>query len=228
MTLAADTAYSQAAGLDIDEIMKGCQKAYEDLKSPDLNTNIAYQYAVARRILENQGKCIEVLATYEPSMTMVAEWWKQLFGESEGKEGKGIYPASVTFSTDLHSMGQFIQEGSKYLYETVLTVEKPMLDMTFPKDEENLDNMNYLAGKNVDWINKMACEGTVAAHVETGNVPNILVSLEDNTPFSYGYMIYFFFRACAATVLLLDVNPFNQPGVEVYKKNMFKLLGKPQ
>ena len=217
-----------AAGLDIDEIMKGCQKAYEDLKSPDLNTNIAYQYAVARRILENQGKCIEVLATYEPSMTMVAEWWKQLFGESEGKEGKGIYPASVTFSTDLHSMGQFIQEGSKYLYETVLTVEKPMLDMTFPKDEENLDNMNYLAGKNVDWINKMACEGTVAAHVETGNVPNILVSLEDNTPFSYGYMIYFFFRACAATVLLLDVNPFNQPGVEVYKKNMFKLLGKPQ
>jgi glucose-6-phosphate isomerase len=217
-----------ASGVDIDELMKGCQAAYEDFKSPSLKTNIAYQYAVVRKMLEAQGKSVELLVTYEPSMTMIAEWWKQLFGESEGKEGKGLFPASVTFTTDLHSMGQFIQEGSKYLYETVLTVEKPMLDMTFPADEENLDNMNYLAGKNVDWINKMACEGTVAAHVETGNVPNILVSLEDNTPFSYGYMIYFFFRACAATVLLLDVNPFNQPGVEVYKKNMFKLLGKPQ
>ena len=184
------------------------------------------RYAVARRILENQNKDVEVFVTYEPSMTMVAEWWKQLFGESEGKEEKGIFPASVTFTTDLHSMGQFIQEGRKNLFETVLTVEKPMIDMTFPEDEENLDNMNYLAGRNLDWVNKMACEGTIAAHVDTGNVPNIIISLEDNTPFTYGYMIYFFFRACAASVLLLDVNPFNQPGVEVYKKNMFKLLGK--
>ena len=215
-----------AAGIDIDELMQGCQKAYEDLKDPDLNKNIAYQYAVARRILEKQGKCNELLVTYEPSMTMIAEWWKQLFGESEGKEGKGIYPASVTFTTDLHSMGQFIQEGTKINFETILTVEKPMEDIIFPSDEENLDNMNYLAGKSVDWVNKMACQGTVAAHVDTGNVPNILISLEDNSAASYGYMIYFFFRACAMTVLMLDVNPFNQPGVEVYKKNMFKLLGK--
>ena len=214
-----------AAGLDIEELMKGCQKAYDDFRTADLTKNIAYQYAVARRILD-KDKNIEVLVTYEPSMTMIAEWWKQLFGESEGKEGKGVFPSSVTFTTDLHSMGQFIQEGSKDLFETVLTVEKPMLDMTFPSDAENLDNMNYLAGKNLDWVNKMACEGTIAAHVETGNVPNIIITLEDNSPFTYGYMIYFFFRACAASVLLLDVNPFNQPGVEVYKKNMFKLLGK--
>ena len=214
------------SGADIDEIMKGCQKAYEDFKDPSLDTNIAYQYAVIRRILEAQGKSTEILVTYEPQMTMIAEWWKQLFGESEGKEGKGIYPASVTFTTDLHSMGQFIQEGKKLFYETVLTVEKPQADMIFPADKDNLDNMNYLAGKNLDWINKMACRGTVDAHVDTGKVPNVLISLEDNSAFTYGYMIYFFFRACAMTVLLLDVNPFNQPGVEVYKKNMFKLLGK--
>ena len=215
-----------AAGIDIDELMKGCQKAYEDFKNPDLDTNMAYQDAVIRRILEKQGKSNEILVTYEPSMTMIAEWWKQLFGESEGKEGKGIYPASVTFTTDLHSMGQFIQEGKKTFYETVVTLEEPMLDMNFPADEANLDHMNYLAGKNLDWINKMACRGTVDAHVDTGNVPNVLISLKDNSAFSYGYMIYFFFRACAMTVLMLDVNPFNQPGVEVYKKNMFKLLGK--
>ncbi len=216
-----------ASGLDIDELFRGCQKAYEDFKDPDLNKNIAYQYAVSRRILENQNKCVELFVTYEPSMTMIAEWWKQLFGESEGKEGKGLFPASVTFSTDLHSMGQFIQEGTKLLFETVLTVEKPMHDITFPADKENLDNMNYLAGKSVDWVNKMACQGTIVAHVETGNVPNIVLTLEDTSEFTYGYMIYFFFRACAMTVLLLDVNPFNQPGVEVYKKNMFRLLGKP-
>ncbi|MBE6125393.1 MAG: glucose-6-phosphate isomerase [Erysipelotrichaceae bacterium] len=215
-----------AAGINIDELMKGCQKAYEDFRNPDLDSNIAYQYAVIRRILEKQGKSNEILVTYEPSMTMIAEWWKQLFGESEGKEGKGIYPASVTFTTDLHSMGQFIQEGKKTFYETVVTLDEPMLDMNFPADDANLDHMNYLAGKNLDWINKMACRGTVDAHVDTGNVPNVLISLKDNSAFSYGYMIYFFFRACAMTVLMLDVNPFNQPGVEVYKKNMFKLLGK--
>lgn len=216
-----------AAGLDIEELFKGCQKAYEDFRTPDLSKNIAYQYAVARRILENQGKGIELFVSYEPSMTMIAEWWKQLFGESEGKEGKGLYPASVTFTTDLHSMGQFIQEGTKSLFETVLTLENPMHDIIFPENKENLDNMNYLAGKNIDWVNKMACQGTVEAHVETGNVPNILISMKDNSEFSYGYMIYFFFRACAMSVLMLDVNPFNQPGVEVYKKNMFRLLGKP-
>ena len=216
------------SGVDIDEIMKGTQQAYEDLKSPNLKTNIAYQYAVIRRMLQGQGKNVELFVTYEPSMTMIAEWWKQLFGESEGKEGKGILPGSVTFTTDLHSMGQFIQEGNKVLFETILTTEKPMVDLIFPHDELNLDNMNYLEGKSVDWINKMACQGTVQAHVETGNVPNILLSLPDVSAFSYGYMIYFFFRACAMSVLLLDVNPFNQPGVEVYKSNMFKLLGKPE
>ncbi len=215
-----------AAGIDIDELMSGCRQAYEDFQDPDLKKNIAYQYAVIRRIKENEGKNVELFVTYEPSMTMIAEWWKQLFGESEGKEGKGVFPASVTFTTDLHSMGQFIQEGTKCLFETVLTLDNPMSDIVFPSDPDNLDNMNYLAGKSVDWVNKMACQGTVAAHVDTGKVGNILVSLPDNGPFSYGYMIYFFFRACAMTVLLLGVNPFNQPGVEVYKKNMFKLLGK--
>ncbi len=215
-----------ASGVDIDELMKGCQAAYQDFKSPSLKTNIAYQYAVIRKMLEAQGKSVELLVTYEPSMTMIAEWWKQLFGESEGKEGKGLFPASVTFTTDLHSMGQFIQEGTKLLFETVLTIDNPRKDIIFPHDEDNLDNMNYLEGKNVDWINKMACAGTVDAHVITGGVPNILLSLPDTSAFSYGYMIYFFFRACAMSVLLMDVNPFNQPGVEVYKKNMFKLLGK--
>ena len=208
-----------AAGIDIDELMSGCRQAYEDFQDPDLKKNIAYQYAVIRRIKENEGKNVELFVTYEPSMTMIAEWWKQLFGESEGKEGKGIFPASVTFTTDLHSMGQFIQEGTKCLYETVLTLDNPMSDIVFPADPDNLD-------KSVDWVNKMACQGTIAAHVDTGKVGNILVSLPDNGPFSYGYMIYFFFRACAMSVLLLGVNPFNQPGVEVYKKNMFKLLGK--
>ncbi len=215
-----------AAGLDIDELMRGSADAMRDFANEDLSKNAAYQYAVLRRIMDNNGKDAEMFVTYEPSMTMIAEWWKQLFGESEGKEGKGILPASVTFTTDLHSMGQFIQEGKKVLFETVLTIDKPMEDIIFPNDEENLDKMNYLAGKSVDWVNKMACQGTVAAHVDTGKVGNILVSLPDNGPFSYGYMIYFFFRACAMTVLLLGVNPFNQPGVEVYKKNMFKLLGK--
>ncbi|MBQ4254045.1 MAG: glucose-6-phosphate isomerase [Erysipelotrichaceae bacterium] len=215
-----------AAGIDIDELMSGCRKAYEDFQDPDLKKNIAYQYAVIRRIKENEGKNVELFVTYEPSMTMIAEWWKQLFGESEGKEGKGIYPASVTFTTDLHSMGQFIQEGTKINFETILTVEKPMEDIIFPSDEENLDNMNYLAGKSVDWVNKMACQGTVEAHVETGGIPNILITLPDNSAYTYGYMIYFFFKACAMSVLMLGVNPFNQPGVEVYKKNMFRLLGK--
>lgn len=215
-----------AAGIDIDELMRGCQKAFNDLADPNLKTNIAYSYAVVRRLLEKQGKDVELLVTYEPSMTMIAEWWKQLFGESEGKEGKGIFPGSVTFTTDLHSMGQFIQEGSKHLFETILAVKKPANDLIFPEDKDNLDHMNYLAGKSVDWVNKMACQGTIDAHVNTGTVPNIILTLDDTSAFSYGYMIYFFFRACAMSVLLLDVNPFNQPGVEVYKKNMFKLLGK--
>ncbi|MGI6509169.1 MAG: glucose-6-phosphate isomerase [Erysipelotrichaceae bacterium] len=215
-----------AAGLDIDKLMAGCQKAREDFSTSDLSKNTAYQYAVLRRMMEKQGKTAEFFVTYEPHLAMIAEWWKQLYGESEGKEGKGILPASVNFTTDLHSMGQFIQEGLKCFYETVLMVENPPVDVVFPACKDDLDNMNYLAGKNVNWVNQMAFEGTLAAHVEEGEVPNIVLYLKDTSEFSYGYMIYFFFIACAMTVLMLDVNPFNQPGVEVYKKNMFKLLGK--
>ena len=211
------------AGIDIDAIMTGLQKAYEDMADPDLAKNDAYAYAVCRRILENQGKNVE---SYESQMTMVAEWWKQLFGESEGKEEKGNLPTSANFSTDLHSLGQFIQEGKKVLYETLLLVEKPTLDITFPSDPDNADGMNYLAGKSVDWVNKMAAKGTLEAHEVTGNVPNLIITMPDMSAESFGYMCYFFFRACAMTCYMLDINPFNQPGVEVYKKNMFRLLGK--
>ncbi len=215
-----------SAGLDIDALMAGSAKAREDFATADLEKNVAYPYAVIRRLLEKQGKEVEFFVSYEPSLTMVGEWWKQLFGESEGKEGKGILPASVTFTTDLHSMGQFIQEGNKNFFETTLMVDEPMLDVTFPEDEANLDNMNYLAGKQISWVNQMAFQGTVDAHHNTGGTPNVIIHVPDNKEYSYGYMIYFFFMACAMSVLLLDVNPFNQPGVEVYKKNMFKLLGK--
>jgi len=214
------------AGVNIEELMEGCKKAADDLDTDDLNENPAYQYAVARRILQNQGKNAEMLVSYEPQMAMVAEWWKQLFGESEGKEGKGVLPCSANFSTDLHSLGQFVQEGKKVLFETLVLVDRPMIDGTFPQDEENLDNMNYLAGKSLDWVNKMACQGTLEAHEVTGGVPNLLITIPDMSARSFGYMCYFFFKACAATCLLLDINPFNQPGVEVYKKNMFRLLGK--
>lgn len=214
------------AGIDIDAIMMGLKKAYDDLATSDINKNPAYAYAVARRILQNMGKDAEMLVSYEPSMAMVAEWWKQLFGESEGKDGKGILPCSANFSTDLHSLGQFVQEGKKVLFETLVVVEKPLLDMTFPSDEEDIDGMNYLAGKSIDWVNKMACQGTLEAHEITGNVPNLMLTLPDMSAETFGYMCYFFFRACGMTCYLLDINPFNQPGVEVYKKNMFRLLGK--
>ena len=214
------------AGIDIDELMKGAKDAYDAFSTPDLNSNIAYQYAVARRILEKQGKSAEMFVSYELQMAMVAEWWKQLFGESEGKEGKGLLPYSGTFSTDLHSLGQFVQEGTKMVFETVINVDKPTLDITFPEDKDNLDNMNYLAGKSVHWVNQMAAQGTLDAHVDTGSVPNILVSIPDMSAYTFGYMTYFFFKAIAMTSYMIDINPFNQPGVEVYKKNMFKLLGK--
>lgn len=214
------------AGIDINALLEGCRKAYKDLDTADLDKNPAYRYAVARRMLQNQGKNAEMLVSYETQMSLVAEWWKQLFGESEGKNGKGILPCSVNFSTDLHSMGQFIQDGNKVLFETLIKVEKPTLDLTFPADEENLDGMNYLAGKSVDWVNKMACQGTLEAHVETGHVPNIEITIPDMSVESFGYLAYFFFRAIAMTTYLIDENPFDQPGVEVYKKNMFRLLGK--
>lgn len=214
------------AGIDIDALMDGLKQAYDDMSSADLSQNPAYRYAVARRILQNMGKDAEMLVSYEPSMSMIAEWWKQLFGESEGKEEKGILPCSATFSTDLHSLGQFIQEGKKVLFETLLLVEQPLMDLNFPSDEENNDNMNYLAGKSIDWVNKMAAKGTLQAHEESGHVPNLIITLPDMSAKSYGYMCYFFFRACAMSCYLLDINPFNQPGVEIYKKNMFRLLGK--
>lgn len=213
-------------GVDVKELMAGFKQAFEDLADADLNKNTAYQYAVARRILQNQGKDAEMLVTYEPQMTMVGEWWKQLFGESEGKDGMGVLPCSATFSTDLHSLGQFIQEGKKILFETLLLVEHPTMDGLFPHDEENMDNMNYLEDKSLDWVNKMACKGTLEAHEITGNVPNLILTLPDMKAHTFGYMCYFFFRACAMTCYMLDINPFNQPGVEVYKKNMFRLLGK--
>lgn len=214
------------AGVDIKALMAGAKKAYDAYSNPELDKNDAYKYAVARRILSNKGYKSEMFVTYHLQLTMLAEWWKQLFGESEGKEGNGLLPTSACYSTDLHSLGQFVQDGNKCLFETLFLIEDMPLDIVFPNDDENLDGMNYLSGKKVSWVNKMAQEGTLSAHEEEGNVPNILISLKDNSAEAFGYMIYFFFKACGMTCYLLDINPFNQPGVEVYKKKMFKLLGK--
>jgi glucose-6-phosphate isomerase (EC 5.3.1.9) len=215
------------AGIDIDAMMQGAADAMNEYNNENLQTNAAYQYGVARQILNAKGYPAEMFVTYELQLAMVAEWWKQLFGESEGKEEKGILPTSATFSTDLHSLGQFIQEGKKILFETILQVKQPANDLSIPHDEDDLDNLNYLAGKSVDFVNKKACEGTIDAHVNVGNVPNILLTIDKMDAYGFGYMVYFFEIACAMSVYLLDVNPFNQPGVEVYKANMFKLLGKP-
>ena len=214
------------ANVDIEDLMKGSLKAYEDYNNDDLNTNDAYKYAVARRVLDDKGYSAEYFVTYHLQLTMVAEWWKQLFGESEGKDLKGILPTSACFSTDLHSLGQFIQEGKKTEYETILYIDEMPQDIVFPEDQENLDNMNYLAGKKVSWVNEMAFKGTLSAHSEEGNNPNMVIHLKDNSAYSFGYMIYFFFLACGMSCYLLGINPFNQPGVEVYKKKMFALLGK--
>lgn len=214
------------AGISIEDLMKGLADGMREYASADLGQNPAYRYAVARRILQNMGYDVEMFVEYEPQMQKVAEWWKQLFGESEGKDGLGILPDSAVFSTDLHSLGQFIQDGKKVLFETNLYVDQPPVDIPFPSDDENLDNMNYLAGKSIDWVNKMAAKGTLAAHEETGNVPNIVLTMPSMTAYDFGNMCAFFFKAIAMTTLLNGSNPFNQPGVEVYKKNMFKLLGK--
>ncbi|MFR7639522.1 MAG: glucose-6-phosphate isomerase [Allobaculum sp.] len=214
------------AGISIDDLMKGLADGMKEYGDADVDKNPAYQYAVARRILQNMGYDVELFVEYEPQMQKVAEWWKQLFGESEGKDGLGILPDSAVFSTDLHSLGQFVQDGKKVLFETNLYVDQPALDITFPHDDENLDNMNYLAGKSIDWVNKMAAKGTLQAHEVTGNVPNILMTMPGMTAYDFGNMCAFFFKAIAMTTLLNGSNPFNQPGVEVYKKNMFKLLGK--
>lgn len=216
-----------AAGLDIDALMNGCAAAQKDFDNPDLKTNLAYQYAVCRNYFLNHNKQVELFVTYEPHFTQIGEWLKQLFGESEGKDKKGLLPDSVTFSTDLHSLGQFIQQGSPVLFETVVRTEKPTLDVTVPHDEDNLDGLNFLAGKNMSFVNEKAFEGTLRAHVDDGQVPNIVVTIEQMNEYNLGYLFYFFMRACAMSCYLTGVNPFNQPGVEIYKKNMFHLLGKP-
>ena len=215
------------AGINIREVMKGFLKANHDLNTDDLKVNDAYRYAVERRILQARGYDVEMYVSYEMQMRSYMEWLKQLFGESEGKEGKGILPDSVIFSTDLHSLGQFIQEGKKVLFETVIEVKDPGCAMVVPEDAENSDGMNYLSGKKLDWVNAQAMEGTLKAHYETGSVPNLIITIPDMKAETFGYMCYWFFVACAMTCYMLDINPFNQPGVEVYKKNMFKLLGKP-
>ncbi|MDY6062624.1 MAG: glucose-6-phosphate isomerase [Erysipelotrichaceae bacterium] len=213
------------AGIDIDEFIKGLSSAYKHYQNPDLKENNAYKYALLRYLL-NQKYSVEMFVSYEPSIKMFGEWLKQLFGESEGKENKGLLPDSVINSTDLHSLGQFVQEGSKILFETIINVEKPMEDMNFPTDEDDIDKMNYLAGKSLDWVNKQAQLGTIKAHTESGKVPNIIISIDEVNEYNFGELIYFFFMAVAMSGYLLKVNPFNQPGVEIYKQNMFKLLGK--
>lgn len=215
-----------AAGINIEQMMKGFVDGRNDFSKEKISENPAYQYALVRRLLQEQGKDVELFVTYEPHLSFIAEWLKQLDGESEGKDGKGLFPASVTNSTDLHSMGQFVQEGTKVLFETVITTKNPIADMKFPVDETNADGMSYLENKSLHWVNEQAMLGTLEAHTVEGGVPNILVELEDNSAYSFGYMVYFFFMALAMTAYYLDVNPFDQPGVEVYKKNMFKRLGK--
>ena len=214
------------SGQDVREILAGAAQARLDFENDNLENNAAYQYAVARYVLNKKGYPVEMFVTYEPHFQKLGEWWKQLFGESEGKEEKGLLPDSVTYSTDLHSLGQFVQEGTKLLFETVFTVSKPQVDLEIPSDESNLDGLNYLAGKKMSFVNEKACEGTLAAHEIDGKVPNVLITMDSMNAFNYGYLVYFFEMACAMSAYLLGINPFNQPGVEIYKKNMFKLLGK--
>ena len=214
------------AGIDIDKLIQGARNAQERYDDSNLKYNECYKYAVARNILYKLYKNTEILVNYEPKMHYFTEWWKQLYGESEGKDQKGIFPAGVDFTTDLHSMGQYIQEGRRNLFETVISIENPKSDITINSDEDNLDGLNYLAGKTLDYVNKKAMEGTVEAHV-SGDVPNIMLSIENLDEENIGELIYFFEKACAMSGMILGVNPFNQPGVEEYKKNMFKLLKKP-
>lgn len=213
------------SGINIVEMMNGAADARNVYSSPNLENNEAYQYAVARNLLYNKGKVTELLINYEPQLTYFAEWWKQLFGESEGKDHKGIFPASANFTTDLHSLGQYIQEGRRNIFQTILHVNKPRKDLTLEKDDNNRDGLNYLAGKTIHEINTKAYEGTILAHND-GGVPNLIVELPKLDAYTFGYMVYFFEKACALSGYLLGVNPFDQPGVEAYKENMFALLGK--
>ena len=214
------------AGINIDKLMQGARFAKEKYSDSNIKYNECYQYAVIRNMLYLEDKDIEILVNYEPKLHFFTEWWKQLYGESEGKDLKGIFPAGVDFSTDLHSMGQYIQEGRRNLFETVINIVNTDQDISIKPDEDNLDGLNYLTDKTLDYINKKAMEGTVQAHID-GDVPNILINVEDLNEESIGELIYFFELACAMSGRILGVNPFNQPGVEKYKTNMFKLLGKP-
>lgn len=213
-------------GIDIDEIMEGAAAGHRLCSSNRLDENPAYRYAAARNILYHKGKIIELLATYDPAFHYFSEWWKQLFGESEGKDGKGIFPASVSFTRDLHSLGQLIQEGRRNLFSTTLWVENPAADTKIFKLAEDTDSLNYLSGKTLHFVNEMACRGAMAAHA-SGGVPTLKITVPGQTPFYYGQLVYFFEKACAASAYLLGVNPFDQPGVEAYKKKMFSLLGRP-
>ncbi len=214
------------AGIDIDKLMQGALSAQNKYAEENLKYNDCYKYAVARNILYKKEKNIELLVDYDPKLHYMIEWWKQLYGESEGKEGKGIFPAGVEFTTDLHSMGQYIQQGRRNLFETVLNIENSKTDLEIKNDEDNLDGLNYLVGKSLDYVNKKAMEATIEAHV-SGDVPNIVITMNQLDEENLGQLIYFFELACAMSGRLLGVNPFDQPGVEAYKKNMFRLLGKP-
>ncbi len=214
------------AGCDIDALMQGAAAAREKYAVCDVKTNDCYKYAALRNILYRKGKSVEMLISYEPSFAMMNEWYKQLFGESEGKDNKGLYPSSAVFSTDLHSLGQFIQDGSRVMFETVLQFEKPQKEFFLKDDPTNVDGLNFLSGQNMSIVNRKAFEGTVIAHTE-GGVPNIVLEAPELNEYELGFIIYFFEKACAVSGYLLGVNPFDQPGVESYKKNMFALLGKP-
>lgn len=212
------------AGYDVEQLLDGALMARNDAMKP-LNDNLCYQYAVMRDYMYRNNKPVELYVTYEPQMSQISEWLKQLFGESEGKEHKGLLPTSVTFSTDLHSMGQYIQDGTPLLFETIINVLEPKQDIIIPSDKDNLDGLNYLAGKSLSYVNQKAFEGTLIAH-EEGGVPCNVIYLDKLDEYNLGYLYYFFMRACAMSAYMLEINPFNQPGVEIYKKNMFHLLGK--
>ncbi|HBB58798.1 MAG TPA: glucose-6-phosphate isomerase, partial [Lachnospiraceae bacterium] len=214
------------AGADIDALMKGAAEGRKMARENAFADNDALKYAAVRNILYRKGKAVEIVANYEPSLHFVSEWWKQLYGESEGKDQKGIFPASVDLTTDLHSMGQFIQDGARIMFETVINIEKPRYEITMQKADNNLDGLDYLAGKTVDFANKCAMNGTILAHTD-GNVPNAVINVPEQNEEYLGQLFYFFEFACGVSGYMLGVNPFNQPGVESYKKNMFALLGKP-
>lgn len=215
-----------AAGIDIEKMMQGAADARAELSAGDIYSNDCYKYAAMRNILYRKGKKIEMMISYEPDYTMMNEWFKQLFGESEGKDGKGIYPSSAVFSTDLHSLGQYVQQGERVMFETVVMFDKPKTELVIGLDPENGDGFNFVAGKTLDYVNKKAFLGTVLAHVD-GGVPNMILEVPEMNEYFFGQLVYFLEKACAVSGYILGINPFNQPGVESYKKNMFALLGKP-